>query len=106
MCPRFDWLSAWDSPTAEPCPRRGGTVRITAGLKPTGEDVAISVVATGRGIPAEDLPHVFNRRYKSADSTGSGPGLSIAPNLVVAHGGEITAESGPDKAPRFAPRCL
>lgn len=85
---------------------RGGMVLIAAGLESTGEDVAISVVDTGRGIPAEDLPHVFDRFYKSADSTGSGLGLSIARNLVVAHGGEITAESGPDKAPRFAPRCL
>ncbi|MFA5788177.1 MAG: ATP-binding protein [Actinomycetota bacterium] len=52
-----------------------------------------SVVDTGSGIAPEDLPHVFERFYKTADSTGSGLGLAIARNLVLAHGGEIEAES-------------
>jgi signal transduction histidine kinase len=51
------------------------------------------VADTGSGIPPEDLPHIFDRFYKSADSTGSGLGLAISKSLVVAHGGEIFAES-------------
>jgi signal transduction histidine kinase len=52
-----------------------------------------SVADSGTGIAPEDLPHVFERFYKTADSTGSGLGLAIARNLVLAHGGEIEAES-------------
>ena len=47
----------------------------------------------GRGIPPDALPHIFDRFYKGAGSTGSGLGLTIARNLIVAHGGEIHAES-------------
>jgi signal transduction histidine kinase len=45
------------------------------------------------GIAPTDLPHIFERFYKTADSTGSGLGLAIARNLVLAHGGKIEAES-------------
>ena len=50
--------------------------------------------ALGRGLTA-DLPHIFERFYKTADSSGSGLGLAIARNLVLAHGGDIEAESAP-----------
>jgi hypothetical protein len=56
-------------------------------------DAALLGGRHGSGIAAEDLPHVFERFYKTADSTGSGLGLAIARNLVLAHGGEIEAES-------------
>jgi len=49
----------------------------------------------GSGIASADLPHVFDRFYKGPTSTGSGLGLAIARALVLAHGGEITAESAP-----------
>ncbi|HVH31533.1 MAG TPA: HAMP domain-containing sensor histidine kinase, partial [bacterium] len=55
--------------------------------------LAVDVHDTGPGIPPEDLPHVFERFYKSKDSHGSGLGLTIARNLVIAHGGEIVAQS-------------
>jgi signal transduction histidine kinase len=41
------------------------------------------------------LPQVFNRFYKSRDSSGTGLGLPIARHLVEAHAGTITAESQP-----------
>ena len=47
----------------------------------------------GIGIPQADLPHVFDRFYKSSDSGGMGLGLSIAKYLVEAHSGKIWAES-------------
>lgn len=53
----------------------------------------ISVHDNGSGIPSEDLPHIFDRFYKTRDSSGIGLGLSIARNLVEAHGGTIEAES-------------
>jgi two-component system OmpR family sensor kinase/two-component system sensor histidine kinase BaeS len=57
--------------------------------------VRILVGDTGSGIEAQDLPHIFERFYKSTDSVGSGLGLAIAKKLVEAHGGEISAESDP-----------
>lgn len=74
---------------------RGGEVRVRCGIIRTadGTRVMISVSDTGPGIAPEDLPHIFDRFFKTPDSRGSGLGLAIAKNLVVAHGGEIAAES-------------
>ena len=72
----------------------GGVIRIRGALDPA-RRVAIEVSDTGEGIAADDLPHIFDRFYKSRDSRGTGLGLAIAKNLVEAHGGEITAQSEP-----------
>ncbi|HKQ00292.1 MAG TPA: HAMP domain-containing sensor histidine kinase, partial [Actinomycetes bacterium] len=69
----------------------GGSVRVVVEPAPGG--VAFTVADTGPGIDARDLPHVFDRFVKSADSGGAGLGLAIARSLVEAHGGRITAES-------------
>jgi signal transduction histidine kinase len=72
----------------------GGGVRVTCrGTAATSGEVSVAVRDTGRGIAAADLPHIFTRFYKSADSRGSGLGLAIARQLVTAHGGDIVAES-------------
>jgi two-component system sensor histidine kinase BaeS len=55
----------------------------------------VTVEDTGVGIAPDVLPHIFNRFYKSRDSSGTGLGLPIARHLVEAHGGRITAESQP-----------
>jgi signal transduction histidine kinase len=72
---------------------RGGAIRIEAAPVPNRGGVEVAVADTGAGIPAEDLPHVFERFAKSTDSGGSGLGLAIARRLVEAHGGAIRAES-------------
>ena len=59
----------------------------------SGKQVVISVADNGPGIGEEDLPHIFDRFYKSNDSHGMGLGLSIAKYIVEAHGGEINASS-------------
>ena len=69
----------------------GGDVQIDARLTPSA--VQVSVSDTGSGIPAADLPHIFDRFWKSKDSGGSGLGLAIAKGVVVAHGGTISADS-------------
>jgi signal transduction histidine kinase len=69
----------------------GGTVAVTATSFPTGWLFLVS--DTGTGIPAEQLPLIFERFAKGADSHGTGLGLSIARELVRAHGGEMKASS-------------
>jgi signal transduction histidine kinase len=70
---------------------RGGTIRVEVGRE--GSAALFRVADTGRGIPAEALPHIFDRFWKSADSGGSGLGLAIARGLIEAHGGKIRADS-------------
>jgi signal transduction histidine kinase len=69
----------------------GATVLVTAARRE--RDVVVRVRDTGPGIAAEELPKVFERFHKGARSRGSGLGLPIARNLVLAHGGEIAVES-------------
>ena len=73
----------------------GGAVAITARVADPRLEVAVT--DTGSGIAAEDLPRIFDRFYKGARSRGSGLGLTIARNLVSAHGGEMGAESRPGR---------
>ncbi len=72
----------------------GGEVTISA--ESVGDEVVISVRDTGIGIPAEDLPRIFERFYKAdraRSGGGTGLGLAIAKHIVQAHGGRVWAES-------------
>lgn len=74
----------------------GGQVTITA--RRQGDEIWVTVQDTGIGIPAEALPHLFDRFYRvdksrSRAGGGSGIGLTIAKFFVEAHGGRIWAES-------------
>jgi signal transduction histidine kinase len=71
----------------------GGSICVKVGLDT--DHILLDVADTGPGIPAEDLPHVFERFYKSTDSGGMGLGLAIAKHLITAHHGTISAESLP-----------
>ncbi|HZW45700.1 MAG TPA: ATP-binding protein, partial [Dermatophilaceae bacterium] len=76
----------------------GGSVTISATTSRRSGGVALSVADTGEGIPADHLPHVFERFYRvdtARDRThgGSGIGLAIAKALVEAHGGHLTVSS-------------
>jgi two-component system phosphate regulon sensor histidine kinase PhoR len=72
----------------------GGEVTISAAA---GEgEVIVSVRDTGVGIPANDLPRIFERFYKADHARsggGTGLGLAIAKHIVQGHGGRIWAES-------------
>ncbi len=68
--------------------------RVTLSLSVSGEMARVSVADSGAGIPAEDLPHIFERFWRGEKSRsraagGAGLGLAIAKYLVEAHGGEI-----------------
>ena len=83
----------------------GGRMTL-AGRSEAGRAV-IEVTDTGAGIPADDLPHVFDRFYRADPSRnratgGSGLGLAIARQLVRAHGGEIAASSTPGQGSTFS----
>jgi signal transduction histidine kinase len=71
----------------------GGTVTVRA--SGDGDAVAFEVADTGAGIPPEQLPDVFDRYVKAADTGGSGLGLAIARTLVEVHGGTIEAANSP-----------
>jgi signal transduction histidine kinase len=82
---------------------RGGSVRLRG--QRLASQVVVSVTNTGPGIPAQDLPHVFERFYrveKSRDAArgGAGIGLAIVRQLVESFGGRVGAESG-DGLTRF-----
>lgn len=83
----------------------GGHVHVTARKDP--DEVAITVTDDGDGIPADQLPHVFERFYRgdtarSRDSSGSGIGLTISKAIVDAHGGTIMVVSdGPGQGSAF-----
>ncbi len=71
------------------------------------DGVRITVSDTGAGIPAEDLPYIFDRFWRGDKSRArtegsSGLGLAITKQLVLAHGGTISAESQPGKGTTFA----
>ncbi|WKN18375.1 HAMP domain-containing histidine kinase [Streptomyces sp. JUS-F4] len=71
--------------------------------------VVIEVQDTGSGIPAEDLPHVFDRFWRAEKSRsrrtgGSGLGLAIVRKLVEAHGGAVEATSTEGEGSTFALR--
>ena len=67
--------------------------RATIGVEARSREVVIRVHDDGPGIPADELPHVFDRFRKGRQSRGSGLGLSIARKLVLAHGGDLRLES-------------
>lgn len=69
----------------------GGTVSIASSRQ--GDRIVVSVADTGTGIAPDDLPKIFDRFQKGTGSRGSGLGLTIAKDLVRAHGGEISADS-------------
>ena len=84
--------------------RRGGFVRVSVDM---GEETAtITVEDNGIGIPAEDLPRVFERFYRvdkarSRAAGGTGLGLSIVRDTVSRRGGVVRAEGVPGGGTRF-----
>ncbi|MBN2469083.1 MAG: PAS domain S-box protein, partial [Anaerolineae bacterium] len=74
----------------------GGTITVRTSLE--GEQVSLLVADTGIGIAPQDLPHIFERFYRSDDAKmtgveGTGLGLAIVKEIVEAHRGEITVSS-------------
>lgn len=82
-----------------------GSVRISAEV--AGSFVKVSVEDTGIGIPAKDLPRIFERFYRvdegrSRDQGGTGLGLAIVKHIIQLHGGELSVSSVPGRGSIFS----
>ena len=82
----------------------GGKIRVR--LHRDLRDAVLEISDTGVGIPAEDLPHVFDRFYRvdkarGRDTGGTGLGLSIVQQIVRLHAGSVTVHSELGKGTTF-----
>jgi signal transduction histidine kinase len=80
--------------------------RITLLTKVGKGNIQVDVQDTGFGIPAADLPFIFDRFYRvregrNSEVEGNGLGLAIVKSIVEGHGGQISVESEPGKGSCF-----
>ena len=85
---------------------KGGSVRVIVGPAREPGWTKLSVEDTGVGIPAENLPHIFDRFYRVRNAQtnsiqGLGLGLSFVAWIVEAHGGRIDVASNDGEGTRF-----
>ncbi len=82
----------------------GSAVQVT--LETDGDEIVISVIDHGPGVPREHLPRLFERFYRvdkarSRGLGGTGLGLAIVKHIAQVHGGHVTVESAPGKGSTF-----
>jgi two-component system phosphate regulon sensor histidine kinase PhoR len=77
----------------------GGYISVV--VQSAGDEILFTVQDSGVGIPPEDLPRVFEWSYQVEGSGGIGPGLAIAKQIILGHGGRIWAESLEDQGSTF-----
>jgi signal transduction histidine kinase/DNA-binding response OmpR family regulator len=80
---------------------------VTLSVEHEADTVQIRVRDTGYGIPAADMPHIFNRFYRVRNNghdeiEGNGLGLAIVKSIAEQHGGDVTIESEPGKGSCFS----
>ncbi len=80
--------------------------KVDVKLARQGDQALVSIMDTGAGIPADEIPYIFERLYRVApsqnrDKDGSGLGLSITRSLVELHGGRVRVVSEPGQGSTF-----
>lgn len=83
---------------------RGGAIRVTVAR--AGPEARVEIADTGAGIPADELPQVFERFYRvdrsrTRSTGGAGLGLAVVKHLVEAHGGRVWVRSQPGAGSTF-----
>ena len=84
----------------------GEDTTITIRIRQRGSNIETQVIDQGIGIPAADIPHIFERFYRvdrarSRHTGGTGLGLSIVASIIEAHGGKIKVKSELNKGSKF-----
>lgn len=84
----------------------GGRIVVSATHDDNLHSIVIRVTDTGTGIPAEDIPHIFDRFYQSAagrqnNAGGVGIGLSLVKELTEMHGGSVSVQSNVGEGTTF-----
>jgi signal transduction histidine kinase len=79
---------------------------VTLSLRRLGGEVAVAVRDQGIGIPAESLPHLFERFYRASNAahspiSGLGIGLAVVREIVALHGGRVAVESAEGQGSTF-----
>jgi PAS domain S-box-containing protein len=83
---------------------RAGTIEFM--IQDKGDAVIFQIADSGYGISGDDLPHIFEKFYRSenesvTDETGTGLGLAITWEIINHHGGHIEVDSQPSKGSTF-----
>lgn len=84
--------------------RPGAKVAVQALVEPDGEWAKVVVLDNGPGIPADKLDAVFKPFESTKGSRGTGLGLPVSRKILREHGGDIVAQSVPEKGTKFACR--
>ncbi len=85
----------------------GGTIRVSLAADAETDEVVLTVRDTGKGIPKEQLPHIFQAFYTTKDGPdesgkgGTGLGLASCKETIDAHGGRIRVESSVGRGTAF-----
>lgn len=76
-------------------PHEGGKITISTRMGKEPETVEVGLMDTGRGIPQEFLPHIFDPFFSTKEEGGTGLGLWVSYGIIKNHGGNIMVESKP-----------
>ena len=77
----------------------GGEIRISS--RAYGERIELIIQDNGQGIPAENLPHLFEPFFSTKGTRGAGLGLAVTWGIIESHGGTIEVQSEPAQGSRF-----
>lgn len=80
----------------------GGCITVKTMLTTNGKQLSIAITDTGKGIPKENIPKIFDPFYTTkGPEKGTGLGLSVSYGIVQQHGGEISVDSTPGHGTTF-----